>query len=126
MPSATSRELGGVTEPASGLSRSPGCDYISHMTTTSISQLKARLSFFIDLVRHGDEVLVTDRGRPVARIAPVQGEDEELGRREMLIRTGRLKAPSKPVSARFWKRMRPVDAEGRSLSVLLEERSDGR
>ncbi|MFI5312233.1 MAG: type II toxin-antitoxin system Phd/YefM family antitoxin, partial [Gemmatimonadales bacterium] len=33
------------------------------MKTASISELKARLSAFLDIVREGDEVLVTDRGR---------------------------------------------------------------
>ena len=33
------------------------------MTSVSISELKARLSAFRDIVRHGEDVLVTDRGR---------------------------------------------------------------
>ena len=64
------------------------------MTKTSITDLKARLSAFLDIVRHGEEVLVTDRGRPVARISPVVGDVREQSRREQLIRGGRLRPPT--------------------------------
>lgn len=96
------------------------------MTTVSISDLKARLSAFLDMVRDGDEVLVTDRGRPIARLLPVRGEELEGGRRELLLRTGRLRAPTATLVADFWTRPRPTDAEGRSLEILLDERSNGR
>lgn len=96
------------------------------MTTTSISDLKARLSAFLDIVRQGEEVVVTDRGRPIARLSPIRGTELEESRREALLRSGRLRAPSAPLPADFWKRRRPVDAHGRSLAALLEERGEGR
>jgi prevent-host-death family protein len=95
-------------------------------TTTSISELKARLSAFLDLVRAGDEVLVTDRGRVVARLVPVHGAAEEDSRREMLVRTGRLQLPRAPLPKGFRKARRPADARGRSLAALLQERVKGR
>ncbi len=52
------------------------------MTKTSITDLKARLSAYLDIVRHGEEVLVTDRGRPIARISPVTGDVHEQTLRE--------------------------------------------
>jgi prevent-host-death family protein len=96
------------------------------MLTTSISELKARLSAFLDIVRDGDEVLVTDRGRPVARLVPVRGDEQEDGQRELLIRSGRLRAPTATLAPDFWTRPRAHDADGRSLAVLLEERDSGR
>jgi len=69
-------------------------DYYSQVPSVSISDLKARLSAFIDIVRDGDEVLVTGRGRPVARLVPVRGDAQEDGQRELLIRSGRLRPPS--------------------------------
>jgi prevent-host-death family protein len=44
------------------------------MKQAAISQLKARLSEHLDMVKRGEEVLVTERGRPVARIVPVERE----------------------------------------------------
>ena len=96
------------------------------MKRASISSLRAKLSQYLDAVREGEEVLVTDRGRAVARITPVRGTVEEDSRREWLVRTGRLRPPRKPLPARFWDRPRPADPEGRGLFALIEEREEGR
>lgn len=95
------------------------------ITTTSISELKARLSAFLDIVRQGNEVLVTDRGRLIARLVPVKGGQHEESRRDLLVRTGRLRAPLAALPKDFWKRARPVDPKGRSLAALLDERDSG-
>ena len=96
------------------------------MTTVSISELKARLSAFLDIVRQGEDVLVTDRGRLIARLTPVLGDDLTESRRDMLLRSGRLRAPNAKLSSEFLKRHRPNDATGASLAALLAEREDGR
>ncbi len=93
--------------------------------TTSVSALKARLSAFLEIVRRGDEVLVTDRGRPIARIAPVTGAQSIEGRREELLRTGRLRAPRAKLPRDFWDRKRPADPKGKGLTALLAERESG-
>lgn len=94
------------------------------MTRVSISELKAKLSQFLDLVRQGEEVIVTDRGKPVARIGPLRGAAGDDARLETLVRTGRVRAPTHPVD--LSRLDRPVDPEGRSLEALLEERERGR
>lgn len=95
------------------------------MTRTSISELKARLSAYLDIVRQGEEVLVTDRGRVIARLAPVTGDLLEDSRRDLLIRSGRVRPPTAALSKDFWDAPRPQDAEGRSLAALLDERAEG-
>ena len=96
------------------------------MKYASISQLKARLSQFLEAVRRGEEIIVTDRGNAVARLAPVRGELAEDARRDQLIRSGRLRPPRRQLPADFWDRPRPADPEGRGLFALLEEREEGR
>lgn len=95
------------------------------MTTASISELKARLSAYLEIVRRGDEVLVTDRGRVVARLAPITGEGLAASRRDLLIRSGRMRPPTAPLPGDIWDAPRPQDAEGRSLAALLDERREG-
>jgi prevent-host-death family protein len=34
----------------------------------AVTELRARLSVWLDLVQHGEEVVITDRGLPVARL----------------------------------------------------------
>lgn len=96
------------------------------MTRASISELKARLSQYLDAVRAGEEVIVTDRGVPVARLAPVRGPEERESRMEWLIRTGRVRPPRDRLAEGFWELPRPPDPEGRALAALLEERESGR
>jgi prevent-host-death family protein len=91
----------------------------------SISELKARLSAYLDIVRRGGEVLVTDRGRPIARLAPVEGARRAESRRDLLVRSGQLRPPTTKLPRDFWTSRRPLDPEGRSVSALLEERAEG-
>jgi len=94
-------------------------------TIASITELKARLSAYLDIVRQGDEVLVSDRGRVIARLAPVRGEQSAEGRRELLLRSGRLRPPSGGLPADFFARARPKDRKGLGLAALLAERESG-
>jgi len=41
------------------------------MTTVGIREAKAKLSHYVDLARDGDHVVITDRGRPVARLVAI-------------------------------------------------------
>jgi len=64
------------------------------MRTVNISDLKAQLSAHIRLVREGEEVLVCDRNKPVARIVPVRLEDQSE-REQRLVARGVLTPPLK-------------------------------
>jgi len=64
------------------------------MKTVNISDLKARLSAHIQLVRDGEEVLVCDRNQPVARIVPCHLEDRSEQERRLVAR-GVLTPPLK-------------------------------
>ncbi|MFQ5679831.1 MAG: type II toxin-antitoxin system Phd/YefM family antitoxin [Gemmatimonadota bacterium] len=96
------------------------------MRRAPISELKAKLSQYLDAVRAGQEVIVTDRGRPVARISPVRGEAGSEGRMERLVRTGQVRPPTEPMPPDLSELSRPADPGGRSLEVLLADRAAGR
>ena len=96
------------------------------MKTVAVSELKVRLSEYLNQVKAGMEVLITDRGKPVARLVPIpRSKDlkESLVRMEKqgLIRLGSGKLPKD-----FWKMDRPDDPQGLVLKALLEEREAGR
>lgn len=95
------------------------------MKTTGIANLKARLSEYLAEVKGGEEILVTDRGKPVARLTPVEpalGGTESL---RDLERAGIVRLPRKSPDASFLDRPRPQDPAGRSLDILLAEREEG-
>jgi prevent-host-death family protein len=64
------------------------------MRTVNISDLKARLSAHLQHVRDGEELLVCDRNKPVARIVPCSAEDEPERERRLIAR-GILVPPKK-------------------------------
>ena len=67
------------------------------MKSAAISKLKATLSEYITFVKAGEEVLVTERGKPVAKIVPVKGIQKNDAKRMDLVRRGILK-PGKGLS----------------------------
>ena len=96
------------------------------MKTAAVSELKARLSEYLNQVKAGMEILITDRGKPVARLVPLSRPKdlkESLVRmeKEGLIRIGSGKLPKN-----FWRMHRPDDSNGMVLKALLDEREAGR
>jgi prevent-host-death family protein len=95
------------------------------MRSASISEAKAKLSALLDLVRAGETIVVTDRGKPVARIVPAIETDDHEGRLARLERAGLVRrGTGKP----------PLDlilkpgprARASVVEALLEERRQGR
>jgi len=92
------------------------------MKTATVSKLKASLSEYLRQVKAGEEVLVTERGRPIAKLAPAvnhQTFPEHLIEMEKqgLIRLGSGKLPKG-----FWHLPRPKDPRGLTVKAVLQER----
>lgn len=92
----------------------------------SVSILKARLSQYLAAVKAGEEVIVTERGRPVARLTAVGADGLPEGRLAKLVREGRVRPPTHAVPADQPADVSPPDPKGRSLRALLDERNEGR
>jgi prevent-host-death family protein len=92
----------------------------------SVGRLKARLSEYLRRAKAGEGVLVTDRGRPVARLVGLESEGALEGRVAELVRSGLAQPPAQSLDPTFLQQPRPSDPEGRSLEVVLEERAEGR
>jgi prevent-host-death family protein len=95
------------------------------MQKASVSILKAHLSRYLAAVKSGEEVVVTEHGRPIARLTPIGAGEAPGDRLAMLIREGRVRPPTRegPIDL---DRPRPRDPAGLSLQFLLEEREQGR
>ena len=99
------------------------------MKTATITEAKNQLSALIDRVRHGETVVITDRGRPVARLVSAltgAAEDPE-GRLARLERRGGLRrATAPPPRSLVLKKLPQVKRPAGVLEALLEERREGR
>jgi len=98
------------------------------MRRVAISELKAKLSEYLKAVRAGEEVIVTDRGKPVARLAPLSGPDGAEARLHMLVRTGQARPPEAEggIEPDRIAALRPRVPGAGVVDALLEERREGR
>jgi prevent-host-death family protein len=99
------------------------------MKTATITEAKNRLSALIDQVRHGESIVITDRGRPVARLvsAVTDAADDPAGRLARLERRGGLRrAVAPPPRALVLKPLPKTKKPAGVLDALLEERRDAR
>lgn len=94
------------------------------MVSVSISELKAKLSEHVRRVKGGQQVVVTDRGRPVAVLAPLPERMAEDARLQELAAAGLIKLGG-PIPEDFWDLPMPADPKGEVLKALLEERGEG-
>jgi prevent-host-death family protein len=97
------------------------------MRTAAVSTLKAKLSEYLALVKGGEEVIVTDRGRPVAHIVPISKEVAEDERIARLVARGVLRPPTRAGRLRdLLKRIRPIPvSEGAVARAIREDRDEG-
>jgi prevent-host-death family protein len=67
-----------------------------------IAELKALLSETLARVKAGEEVIVTEHSRPIARLVPLSATTPAAATQE-LVRAGIVKAPEKTLDEAFWK-----------------------
>jgi prevent-host-death family protein len=94
------------------------------VATVGVKELKNRLSHYLDRTKQGEEVVITDRGRPVAVLQPLRPDTTANGldvRLARLAAAGWLNLPS----GRRLERIRPVRVCGKPVSqTILEDRED--
>jgi len=70
----------------------------------SVSQLKARLSSYMEKVKGGATLIVVDRGEPVAEITPLNREEAVAARMQDLIRSGLVRSAEGKLRPDFFRR----------------------
>jgi prevent-host-death family protein len=94
------------------------------MAVASISETKAKLSALLDLVRAGETVTITDRGRPVAQIVPTVDMGDDEARIARLERAGLIRRPRKKLDVEAFLARPKVKSRESVLEALLEERRE--
>jgi prevent-host-death family protein len=101
------------------------------LESAGVADLKARLSEYLARVKSGEEVLVTERGKPVARLVPVVMEtvaddEAETARLTAMEKEGLVRLGSGHLPEGFFEKEQPEDPEGLLVEAVLEEREKGR
>ncbi len=97
------------------------------MKSAAVAELKATLSHYLACVKSGEEVIVTERGKPIAKIVPLPRDAANAtAHLSELARGGLIRLGSGKLPEGFWKMPRPKDRRGSALKALREERAEGR
>ena len=94
---------------------------MARRATVGVRELKTRLGGYLQQVRQGRTLVITDRGEPVAELKPLHGTDGEEAKLEWLSALGAVTRLEKRPLAPF----RPLRGRGPSVSdAILEDRND--
>ena len=89
------------------------------MISAGIKEVKNNLSRLLSRVKAGEEILITDRGRPVARIVKENhGVNSIRTALEPLVRKGLITLPNRSIMK---DPLSPMEVHGKSVSSMVIE-----
>lgn len=93
------------------------------MRSTNIADFRNRLTQYLREVRAGEEIVVRDRRRPIAKIVPFTVDGEEV-EEAALVADGLLRKGSGTIPASFWKARRPRITVRAAVAALTADRAE--
>lgn len=106
---------------------SPGYGYDSHIggdvRSANIADLRNHLTQYLKEVRAGQEIIVRDRQRPIAKIVPLT-VDDELAADAALIAGGLIRKGERPLPASFWKVRRGSVTRRAAAAAVSQDRDE--
>ncbi len=95
------------------------------MRAVNIAELKNRLSHYLQGVQRGEELVIRDRERPIAKIVPLIHADDYEAEEAELVAAGILRLPkTKKLPAKFWReKLSPVRLK-RAVKAVTDERDE--
>jgi prevent-host-death family protein len=92
------------------------------MRTTNIADLRNRLTQYLREVRAGEEIVVRDRQRPIAKIVPftVDENDDDAA----LVAAGLMRKGTGKLGASFWRTRRPRLSLDTIIAAIRADRDE--
>lgn len=95
------------------------------MRTTNIAELKNRLSSFLADVKRGEEILISDRNQPIAKIVPLHNTAEFSAEELALAAAGVLRLPeTSEIDKSFLKEKRAALKSETAIKAITDERDE--
>ena len=94
------------------------------MRSTNIADLRNRLTQYLQEVRAGEEIVIRDRHRPIAKIVPFTVDDDEAAD-AALVAAGLMRKGSGALPPSFWTASRPRLALRKAAAALRTDRDEG-
>lgn len=93
------------------------------MRSVNIAELKNRLSAYLDEVREGEEIIIRDRNRPIAKIVRLNLDDLSEEERK-LVTSGQMRPAERPLPASFWSMPAPRVSLKRAVAAVIADRKE--
>jgi prevent-host-death family protein len=93
------------------------------MRSTNIADLRNRLTQYLQEVRAGEEIVVRDRQRPIAKIVPFTVDDDDADD-AALVASGLMRKGSGTLPAPFWRARRPPVRLSAVVAALRADRDE--
>lgn len=87
-----------------------------------IADLKNRLTQYLREVRNGQEIVVCDRHRPIAKLVPLSLDED--ADRASLVAEGLLRTGEGTLPRSFWTRRRPDVTLDEAVRAVTSDRED--
>jgi prevent-host-death family protein len=94
------------------------------MATVNIADLKNNLSAYLEQVKNGEELIVKDRNRPVARLVPLTAGEDLDAEEESLVAAGLMRLPIKKKSDDYLSIPAPQVTMADIRAVIRAERDE--
>jgi prevent-host-death family protein len=94
------------------------------MKSVNIAELKNRLSWYLNEVRAGEEILVRDRNLPIARIVPLQLAPDHDAELLALAAQGKLRLGEGELDESFWDLPAPRISPEVLRRIVEQERNE--
>jgi prevent-host-death family protein len=95
------------------------------MKTATVLKLKASLGDYLKSVKAGEEVMITERGRPIAKLTSTRNPEVSADRLIEMEKHGLIKLGSGKLPKGFWNLPRPKDPKALVAKAALQEREQG-
>lgn len=95
------------------------------MRTVNIADLKNNLSAHLERVRAGEEILVKDRNRPIAKLVPLPPGDDLHAEELELAAAGLLRLPTSSLPETYWQMPAPRVPLADAVAAVTLERNEG-
>lgn len=91
------------------------------MRSANIADLRNRLTQYLQEVRAGEEIIVRDRQRPIAKIVPFSVDDDDDA---ALVAGGLMRKGSGAIPPSFWKARRPRVSVKTAVAAVGADRDE--
>ncbi len=94
------------------------------MQMVNVAELKSKLSVYLDYVRLGEEIIVSEHQRPIAKLVPLLPDDGIDAEELEMIAAGLARAPITPLTDSFWKMPAPRVTDADAIAAVRAERDE--